>query len=168
MAGREKTGIENAEAGLFQGAVCAVCPTQRTDGDALETVKRLWTAVGARVLPIGAGLHDRIVARTSHLPHLVAAVLTGTAGEILSGEELALEFIASGFLDTTRIAAGDPVMWRDICRDNRREILSSISEFKEQLERIEEWVREGKTEEISRELARVQRIRQEIGNNRKP
>jgi prephenate dehydrogenase len=168
MAGREKTGIENAEAGLFRDAVCAVCPTKRTDPDALETVKRLWTAVGARVIPIGAGLHDRIVARTSHLPHLVAAALTGTAGAILSGEPLAREFIAGGFLDTTRIAAGDPVMWRDICRDNRREILISIEEFRRELERIEAWVREEKTEEISKELDRVRRIRQEIGNNRKP
>jgi prephenate dehydrogenase len=118
MAGSEKSGIECSRADLYQGAVTAVTPTSETPAAATEAVSALWRMVGARVLLMNPDQHDRLVARTSHLPHLVAALLVETSGR--EGADDVKSLIGPGFRDTTRIAGGAPDMWHDIVRSNQR------------------------------------------------
>lgn len=120
MAGSEKSGIEAARGDLFRGAACIVTRTGRTDPKALQAVRRLWQRLGSRVVVMDPKRHDRLVAEISHVPHLVAAAL------MLMPEQQALPLAGGGFSDATRIAVSDPVMWEQICRMNRKEILSAL------------------------------------------
>lgn len=136
MAGSEKTGVQAARADLFEGAICAVTPTPRTDPKALARVQRLWESVGARVLALSPQQHDDLVSRSSHLPHVVAAAL---ANYVLSPahpkEQAAL--CAGGFRDTTRIASGSPEMWRDIALANREHLSRVLGVLVEDLQEIQ-------------------------------
>lgn len=120
MAGSEHSGIDAADAGLFRGAPCIVTPTTRTDPAAIRQVSRLWKSVGGRILELDPKRHDALVAQVSHAPHLAAVALA------LLPDEAALKLAAGGFADTTRIAASDPAMWEQICRMNRREIVTAL------------------------------------------
>lgn len=120
MAGSEKSGVGEANARLFEGALCFVTPTARTDPNALAEVVGLWEGVGARVRRLDPAEHDRLLALASHLPHLVAAALVKAA----SPEAIACA--GPGFRDTTRLASGDPRMWADVCLQNREHILSAL------------------------------------------
>lgn len=132
MAGGEKTGVAAARADLFEGAVCIVTPTPQTDPAAAEIVRGLWRGCGARVVDLDAGTHDALVARTSHLPHLLAFAL---ARYVLdpAAPGLQRELCATGFRDTTRIAAGSPPMWRDILLGNRAHVLAALDGLGAQL-----------------------------------
>lgn len=132
MAGAEKSGPAHARADLFDGAVCALTPTTASDPAAVDLIRRMWEAVGARVLPMNPVLHDDLVARSSHLPHVVAA---GLANYVLSPahpREQA-ELCAGGFRDTTRVASGSPELWRDIALANRRHLSRVLGVFIEDL-----------------------------------
>jgi len=132
MAGGEKTGVRAARAELFEGAVCLVTPTPATDPAAAEAVRKLWRGVGARVVDLDADTHDALVARTSHLPHALAFAL---ARYVLdpAAPPLQRTLCATGFRDTTRIAAGSPPMWRDILLGNRAHVLAALDGLGAQL-----------------------------------
>ncbi|MFN0067902.1 MAG: prephenate dehydrogenase [Limisphaerales bacterium] len=132
MAGGEKTGVGAARADLFEGAVSLVTPTSATDPAAAEAVRQLWRGVGARVVDLDADTHDALVARTSHLPHVLAFAL---ARYVLDPAASPLQrgLCATGFRDTTRIAAGSPPMWRDILLGNRAHVLAALDGLGEQL-----------------------------------
>jgi len=136
MAGAEKTGPAAARADLFERAVCVVTPGARTPEKLLKLIEGLWTAVGARTLRLSPDQHDGLVARSSHLPHVVAAEL---ANYVLSPahqkEQPAL--CATGFRDTTRIAAGSPEMWRDIALANRKHLARTLGVFIEDLQEFQ-------------------------------
>ncbi len=127
MAGSEKTGLEFARSDLYQGAVTAITPLPMTPEDAIETVVKLWNGVGAKVVRVDAGEHDTLVARTSHLPHLIAALLVSTAGREVSSAQKS--FCGPGFRDSTRIAAGSPDIWHDIVKTNRADILTELRHY---------------------------------------
>ena len=132
IAGSEKTGFENAKPELFESSVCVVTPTesqrsQPTFDAQLARTKSLWTLVGAEVVEMTPGDHDAALAQTSHLPHIVAAALANS----VDSEHLPLA--ATGYRDTTRIAAGDPDMWVAISLDNADAILESVDQCAEQL-----------------------------------
>lgn len=131
MAGSEKAGMEAARADLYQGAVTAVTPAGDAPEGAIREVEHLWTGVGARCVRLSPGQHDAWVARSSHLPHLVAAVLAVTAGrEASSGLK---DFCGPGFRDTTRVASGSPEMWHDIVKTNRVAILEELRQYEAEL-----------------------------------
>lgn len=133
LAGSEKRSVAAADADLFEGAVTVLTPTARTDSQAADRAEALWRAVGSRTVRVAPGEHDALVARTSHLPHVVAFALALTvAGERASGRSLD-DFLAGGFRDTTRIAASDPDLWRDILLDNRDEVLAALEAFEGRL-----------------------------------
>ncbi len=115
MAGAEQKGAARARADLFEGATVVLTPQPSADADAVARIRALWEAVGGRVVILSPEEHDTVVARTSHLPHLVATVLTELVAS-LDADRRAV--IGQGFLDTTRVAAGDPEMWRDVCLTN--------------------------------------------------
>ncbi len=125
MAGSERTGVGAAREDLFDGALTVVTPTSASDAAAVILVRELWESVGSKVSTMTPALHDELVARSSHLPHLVAVAL---AQFVLSPAHPAEQgsVCASGFRDTTRVASGSPEMWRDIGLGNRAAILSAL------------------------------------------
>jgi prephenate dehydrogenase len=133
MAGAEKMGVAAARADLFDGAVCVVTPTRKSNQTAVRKVEQLWKSVGACVLKLTPKAHDDLVSRSSHLPHVVAAQL---ANLILSPEYPKEQgmLCANGFRDTTRIASGSPEMWRDIALANRQHLSRALAAFSNGLE----------------------------------
>ncbi len=132
MAGAEKSGPAHARSDLFDGAVCVVTPTLASDAAAVATIRGLWEAVGARVLQMTPVLHDDLVARSSHLPHVVAAELANYVLSPVHPREQS-DLCAGGFRDTTRIASGSPELWRDITLANRRHLSRVLGVFIEDL-----------------------------------
>lgn len=134
LAGSEKTGFEHADSELFEGRVCVVTPEPETAAGPLQGLTEFWQSLGLEVVQLPAERHDRVLAESSHLPHAVAAALAN----VLHPDHH--RFAATGFRDTTRIAAGDPQLWVDILLENRTAVLSSLREFGDQLRQIEQVV----------------------------
>ena len=132
VAGTEYSGPDAGFTTLFQGRWCLLTPPPGTDETAVEKVSELWRRCGSMVESMEAGHHDRVLAIVSHLPHLIAFTICNTAEglEDESRQEV-LKFSASGFRDFTRIAASDPVMWRDIFLNNREALLEMLARFME-------------------------------------
>ena len=120
LAGSEQRGINAARRDLFRNARCILTPTSHTDAEALTKVRALWQAVGCRIIELPPEQHDQLIAEMSHLPHAVAACLVND----ISDE--ALDLAATGFMDTTRVASGDPGLWLDICMANRGAISTAL------------------------------------------
>lgn len=133
MAGAEKTGVGAAHPDLFQKAVCAVTPTANAKADAVQRVEDFWRSVGAVPLRMTAELHDDLVSRSSHLPHVVASELANYVLSPVHPKEQGM-LCANGFRDTTRIASGSPEMWRDICLGNRVNLARVLGVFIEDLQ----------------------------------
>jgi len=147
IAGTEKSGVEHSVENLFERAKFIITPTEKTDPQAKEKVRRLWEALGSEVIEMDPYHHDRVFAAVSHLPHVVAYSIVEAIGKLSAdvGENL-FEFTGGGFRDFTRIAMSDPIMWRDICIANRENLLSSIKRFKEALTEVEKLIEKGDRE----------------------
>ncbi|MFW6145799.1 MAG: prephenate dehydrogenase [Planctomycetota bacterium] len=128
IAGSERRGVGFARADLFSGKTCILTPTARTRADVRHRVGKFWQNVGMRTAELSPAAHDRALARVSHLPHAVAALLVN----VPKADEL--DLAGTGFIDTTRIAGGDPIMWRDICLDNRDRLIEAVDAMGAQLE----------------------------------
>jgi prephenate dehydrogenase len=128
LAGSEKRGVAEARADLFDGRVCVVTPTAHTPAGPLAAVKRFWRSLGARVITMSPDEHDRALAYTSHLPHLAAAALA-----IVLPDQFR-EVVASGFRDTTRIAASDPRLWSAIFAENAAPLLEALAGYEQALD----------------------------------
>jgi prephenate dehydrogenase len=136
MAGSEASGIENARADIFQGAMCAVTPCPGEPASAVARVERIWKACGARPFRVGAAAHDRAVSLTSHLPHLVASALMLSLMEKRKAEPLTEKFVARSFLDLTRVAASDPALWAGIFRMNRASLKAALGSLESAVRRL--------------------------------
>jgi len=152
IAGSEQSGISAAEATLYDGAVTVVTPVKGTAAEkkAAATVEKLWKGVGSRVIRMTPAEHDRLIARTSHLPHLVAAMLVELLGR-LPGQAEAL--CGPGFRDATRIAAGSEDIWHDIVKTNRASVGQALDGLAGALARVRKLVRRGDFEGLRRFLA---------------
>ncbi len=148
MAGSEKTGVNAACADLFADAVCAVTPTKKSNAAAVRKVEQFWKALGSRVLRLTPELHDALVGRSSHLPHLVAAALASHVLNPTHPKPQAL-LCASGFRDATRVASGSPEMWRDIALANRKNIGKSLDAFVADLQKFQRVVKKGDAKAIA-------------------
>ena len=159
IAGSEASGIEAARADLYNNAVVVVTPNSDTPQSCIDDVYRLWASLGSRVRQMSALVHDELLARTSHLPHLVAAVLTRA---VLRDDE-ADAFCGSGFLDSTRIASGTEDIWLDIVQSNREAILVELDVMRDELYALRALVAHGGDEDVRSYLrdARMKRIRME-------
>ena len=127
MAGSEQKGVTFARADLFVGATCILTPTTSTPTSVVKRVESFWQTLGMRTMQMTPSAHDRALARVSHLPHVLASLLMMLPAK---GD---LEVSATGFRDATRLASGDPEMWRDILMTNRRSILAAIDNFEEDI-----------------------------------
>jgi prephenate dehydrogenase len=152
MAGGEKSGVSAARADLFVNAVCVVTPTRKTPVAALSQVEDFWEAVGARLLGLSPEQHDALVARSSHLPHAIAATL---AAGVLNPKHPfpQTKLCATGFRDTTRIASGSPEMWRDIALANRRHLDRALEGFIVDLRKFQAALRRGDARAIEKFFA---------------
>ncbi len=130
LAGSEARGIDSAAKDFYNEALVLVVPPEASDEEAVARIENFWRALGADTRRVDAATHDRLLAQSSHLPHLVASALIQALGS--EAESL----VGNGFLDTTRIASGDPGMWRDIFQTNRDELLAAAEGFQTV---VEEW-----------------------------
>jgi len=140
LCGSEKAGVAHARGDLFEGAVCAVTPTEASDVATVDTISKFWTALGSRVVNLTAADHDAIVARTSHLPHVLASALVNAV--LASPRVGESDFLGSGFRDTTRLASGDAGMWRDIAMGNAAAIAAALEDLQAEIGRLKTAVSE--------------------------
>ncbi|BAS67765.1 prephenate dehydrogenase [Bathymodiolus septemdierum thioautotrophic gill symbiont] len=145
IAGKEKSGVEAADATLFKGKRVILTPTENTDTQALITVSDLWESIGARVEVLDDKIHDDLLAMTSHLPHMLAFSLMDY---LINSDASALNYAAGGFKDFSRIASSDASMWRDICINNADEIVKHIEGFQRNLSQISDLIKGAQAQEI--------------------
>jgi len=166
IAGTEKSGPEAGFASLFQDAWHILTPSDNQDVGYLEAVANLtlfWETLGSRVETMDAARHDRVLAITSHLPHLIAYNIVSTAYDMESVEDgEVVKYSAGGFRDFTRIAASDPVMWRDVFLANKDAVLETLGRFSEDLAVLQRAIRWGDGDTLMREFTRARGIRKAI------
>ncbi len=163
VAGTEHSGPEAGFAELFRGRWCILTPPPETAPEAVTAVTRMWEQAGMRVVTMSADHHDRVLAVTSHLPHLIAYTIVGTATDLEDSlKSEVIEFSASGFRDFTRIAASDPVMWRDVFLNNREAVLEILQRFTEDLTALQRAIRWGEGDKLQDLFTRTRAIRRSI------
>lgn len=166
VAGTEQSGPEAGFATLFHNRWSIITPLARTDAAYLSAVKQaaaLWRAVGAEVEIMDHQHHDLALAITSHLPHLIAFTLVGAADDLESVAEAEIvKYSAGGFRDFTRIAASDPIMWRDVFLNNKEAMLEVLGRFTEELALLQRAIRWGDSETLERIFARGRTLRRAI------
>jgi cyclohexadieny/prephenate dehydrogenase len=163
IAGTENSGPEAGFAELFKGRWCILTPDKNTSKIALETVKFIWQEAGMQVAIMDAEYHDRVLAITSHIPHLVAFSIVGTVTEL--EDQLKTEVIkysAGGFRDFTRIAASDPIMWRDVFLNNSDAVLEMLGRFIEDLTALQKSIRWQDGESLEKLFTKTREIRKSI------
>lgn len=162
MAGSELSGITAARADLFDGAYYVLTPTATTDPDAYRRLHSFVGSLGARVVSVDAGEHDRAVAIISHVPHVTASALVKLAKTHAGESDELLRLAAGGFKDTTRIAAGSPELWTGICLDNADALSAGIDELRDMLGEFAASVREHDSEAIHAWLERAADVRKAL------
>ncbi len=162
IAGTEHAGAAAAFATLFEKRLCVLTPTAQTDRTALARVRALWEGVGMRVAEMDMLTHDRVLARVSHLPHMIAfSVMNAVLDTSLPGIDL-LTYAGSAFSDLTRVAASPVEMWRDICTSNRDALLVAIDEFEHALARLRTCVANGDSAGLEDAMNRARSERQRL------
>lgn len=159
MAGSEQAGIEAARRELFAKAVCIVTPTAETDKNAFELVYGFWKDIGCQVRTLSPTEHDEIIARVSHLPHVVAAAVVNV---VCSDGAHPLNFVGPGFKDFSRIASGPPEMWTEICQQNRQEIGRALDTVIAELGKLRAALENNDVIELKAMLKRAKHFRDEL------
>ncbi|WP_027666802.1 prephenate/arogenate dehydrogenase family protein [Rhizobium leguminosarum] len=163
LAGTEKSGPDAGFPGLFEGRWCIFTPVAGTDEAALKRLRSFWEALGSKVDEMDAEHHDKVLAIVSHLPHIIAYNIVGTADDLETvTESEVIKYSASGFRDFTRLAASDPTMWRDVCLHNRDAILEMLARFSEDLAYLQRAIRWGEGDKIFELFTRTRAIRRSI------
>lgn len=163
MAGTEFSGPESGFAELFDNRWCMLTPLPDGDQQATDRMIEFWQACGANVETMTAEHHDVVAAVTSHLPHLIAYNIVGTADDLESvADQEVIKYAAGGFRDFTRIAASDPTMWRDVFLNNREAVLEVLGRFNEDLSQLARAIRWGDGDKLYETFERTRRIRQSI------
>ncbi|MDO8981155.1 MAG: prephenate/arogenate dehydrogenase family protein [Afipia sp.] len=163
VAGTEHSGPDSGFAELFINRWCILTPPPEADPAAVEKLATFWRALGANVETMAADHHDLVLAVTSHLPHLIAYTIVGTADELEDVTQAeVLKFSAGGFRDFTRIAASDPTMWRDVFLANKDAVLEMLGAFQEDLSKLTRAIRRGDGEALFDHFTRTRAIRRGI------
>lgn len=166
MSGAEKSGLEHARADLYEGNACFLTPTADTNAEALAELGRLWSALGSRIIITDPARHDEIVAGISHAPHLASSALAHLALALGEEENFLSAVAGNGFWDMTRLAEGDPGMWREICAENRdaigaqlERLIDALSQARRRLaagEDLGEWLEQAREARLEwRKLAKA-------------
>ncbi|MFN3190082.1 MAG: prephenate dehydrogenase [Aureliella sp.] len=158
LAGSDKSGVEYAASDLFVDRTAVLTPLRDTTSDVLEMAESLWQDLGSKTVTMPPAEHDAAVAATSHLPHILAAALAASTGEVL------LPLVASGWMDTTRIASGNVEMWQQIIHENQQPILNSLTDFQKSLGDWIQAIENKDGDQIASLLTLGKRIRDTVGN----
>ena len=163
VAGAEDSGPQAGFASLFRNRWCIVTPPEGADALAVERVSEFWRRLGADIEVMAPDHHDLVLAITSHLPHLIAYTIVGTASDLeeVTRSEV-IKYSAGGFRDFTRIAASDPTMWRDVFLANREAVLEMLQRFSEDLSALQRAIRWGKGDELFELFSRTRAVRRSI------
>ena len=163
VAGTEKSGPDAGFASLFHGRWCILTPADGADALAVEKVRGFWAALGAEVEVMDARHHDLVLAVTSHVPHLIAYSIVGTASDLESvTRSEVIKYSAGGFRDFTRIAASEPTMWRDVFLANKDGVLEVLQRFSEDLTALQRAIRWGDGEALHALFSRSRDVRRAI------
>ncbi|MDA0819333.1 MAG: prephenate/arogenate dehydrogenase family protein [Proteobacteria bacterium] len=163
VAGTEQSGPEAGFATLFENRWCILTPTDGADKASVEALADFWRTLGSKIEIMDAEHHDLVLAVTSHIPHLIAYTIVGTASDledVTRGE--VIKYSAGGFRDFTRIAASDPTMWRDVFLQNRSAVLEMLGRFTEDLTALQRAIRSGDGETLHELFSRTRAIRRGI------
>lgn len=163
VAGTEQSGPQSGFATLFEGRWCILTPPTDAQQPRIEALSDFWAKLGARVEIMDADHHDLVLAVTSHIPHLIAYTIVGTASDLeeVTRSEV-IKYSAGGFRDFTRIAASDPVMWRDVFLNNKGAVLEMLGRFTEDLTALQRAIRSGDGETLHELFSRTRAIRREV------
>ncbi|MEO4000637.1 prephenate/arogenate dehydrogenase family protein [Mesorhizobium sp. CAU 1732] len=163
LAGTEKSGPDAGFADLFENRWCILTPVDGTDPEAIERLSAFWRACGSNIDTMDPQHHDMVLAIVSHLPHIIAYNIVGTADDLetVTKSEV-IKYSASGFRDFTRLAASDPTMWRDVCLHNKDAILEMLARFSEDLASLQRAVRWGDGDKLFDLFSRTRTIRRSI------
>jgi len=163
VAGTENSGPASGFRELFDGRWCILTPNGNTDDEALGKLKKFWEQLGSSVEIMDAAHHDKVLAITSHVPHLIAYTIVGTATDLaddLMGE--VVKYSAGGFRDFTRIAASNPTMWRDVFLKNSDAVLEMLGRFSEDLTALQRAIRRGQGDALYDTFERTRALRQGV------
>jgi cyclohexadieny/prephenate dehydrogenase len=163
VAGTEHSGPDAGFASLFEGRWCILTPIAGTPEGEIMRLRHFWETLGSRVDTMDAEHHDKVLAIVSHLPHIIAYNIVGTAEDLETvTESEVIKYSASGFRDFTRLAASDPVMWRDVCLHNKDAILEMLARFSEDLAYLQRAIRWGEGDKLFDLFTRTRAIRRSI------
>lgn len=163
IAGTEQSGPDAGFAELFDGRWCILTPVPGTDQGAIDRLSAFWTACGSKVDVMEPKHHDLVLAIVSHLPHIIAYNIVGTASDLETvTQSEVIKYSASGFRDFTRLAASDPTMWRDVCLNNKEPILEMLARFSEDLTALQRAIRWGDGDKLFDLFTRTRAIRRSI------
>lgn len=163
VAGTEQSGPQAGFSTLFTGRWCILTPPPKADEAAVHELSEFWTKLGAKVELMDPDHHDLVLAVTSHIPHLIAFTIVGTASDLedVTRSEV-IKYSAGGFRDFTRIAASDPVMWRDVFLNNKSAVLEMLGRFTEDLTALQRAIRSGDGDTLHELFSRTRAIRREV------
>ena len=163
IAGTENSGPEAGFASLFEGRWCVITPTDDTSESAIDQVTNLWRRVGSKVDIMTPAHHDKVLAITSHIPHLIAFNIVGTVADLEGDTKMeVVKYAAGGFRDFTRIAASDPEMWRDVFMENREAVLEMLGRFSEDLSALQRAIRRGDANSLETKFTRTRDLRRRV------
>ena len=163
IAGTENSGPEAGFAGLFKNGWCILTPNKNTSKDSVKIIKYMWQLVGMKVDIMDSNYHDEVLAITSHIPHIIAYSIVGTIANLQTTiKKEVIKYAASGFRDFTRIAASDPIMWRDIILYNRQSILKMLNLFKKDLSKLEHAIENNDDKFLLNLFTKTRKIRKDI------
>ena len=163
IAGTEKSGPESGFADLFKDRWCVITPFGKSDNKALNKLKKLWKHFGSKVQIMNAKNHDRILAITSHMPHLISySIVSSSLNSNSKEKSQIIKFSAGGFRDFTRIAASDAIMWRDIFLNNKTNLLKITKEFEKSLNLIKHYIKKNNSKKLQEIFQKTKKIRKLI------
>ena len=163
IAGTEMSGPEAGFADLFDNRWCVLTPSKRTNLDKLNDVKAFWENLGAMVEVMDPEYHDKVLAITSHIPHLIAYNIVGTANDLANvNKKEVVKYSAGGFRDFTRIAASDPIMWRDIFINNSDAVLEMLNYFSSDLDKLKAAIEDNDYEYLENFFKKTRNVRKNI------
>lgn len=164
IAGTEKSGVEAGFASLYQNRRVIMTPVEQTDQDAIAVIDEMWRRCGATIEYLSVEHHDKVLAATSHLPHMLAYALVHHLSNLNDHEEI-FRYASGGFRDFTRIASSDPVMWRDVCIANDEALISLIDQYQQELDRVRSAISAGDADELLKLFGRAKSERDSLIGN---
>ncbi len=163
IAGTEKSGPESGFSGLFKKGWCILTPNKNSNPEAIKIIKNMWELVGMKVDIMSPKHHDDVLAITSHIPHIIAYSIVGTVANLENTiKKEVIKYAASGFRDFTRIAASDPIMWRDIILNNKSSILKMLNLFKKDLSKLEVAIEKDNGRFLLSLFSKTRKVRKDI------